>query len=436
MATVQRTKAPGTRARLQVHLGAEGTVVGELIFLQQGKREFSQFQYASAWLADARRFEISPDLPLHPGHHNRKAPTGADSVFHFAIADTAPDSWGRRVIDRAHAKARRDDSRLRPLTELDYLCAVDDFSRIGALRLHMDGKYVRAIEEGRRSTPPFIELEQMYAATRAVESDQETAEDLNYLLGKGTSVGGMRPKCTVLDEKGRLAIGKFPSVKDTMNVTRAEVLALHLARKAGIRSANAHCVTVRGTPVAVIERFDRDAADRRIPYLSATSLLQAGREEERSYAELADAIRQRGSNPVADVQELWRRLVFNLLATNTDDHLQNTGFLHDGAGKWRLAPAFDLNPMVGKVRESKTPLSEDTGAIDSIGLLLGECEYFDLARAQGLQVIAEVLEALASWRQVGQQPDVGMAAAELSAFQEAFEHDQTKAAQNLVGRRR
>ncbi len=370
-----RPKSSNQRSSLKVHLGVQGTLVGELIFIQQGRREFSQFQYAPSWLADANRFEISPDLPLVAGFQSRKAPSHNDSVFHLAIADTAPDAWGRRVIDRAYAKDRRVNPKLGPLTELDYVCAVDDFSRIGALRLCSDGNYVRVPAEGRRRTPSFVELERMYAATRAVERDMETAEDLAYLMGKGTSIGGMRPKCTVLDEAGRLAIGKFPSVQDSINVTRAEVLALHLAQRAGIRAANAHCVALKGVPVAIIERFDRDAEDRRIPYLSAASLLQAGRQDERSYTELTDAIRERGSSPVADARELWRRLVFNLLITNTDDHLHNTGFLYDGAGKWRLAPAFDVNPMAGKLRESKTPLSEDTGPIDSIGVLLDGCGY-------------------------------------------------------------
>ena len=224
-------------------------MVGELIFIQQGRREFSQFHYAASWLADPNHFEISPDLPLVAGFQTRKAPSAHDSVFHFAMADTTPDAWGRRVIGRARAKDRRTNPKLGPLTELDYLCAVDDFSRIGALRLHGEGKYLRAADDGRRRTPAFIELEHMYAATRAVESDKETSEDLTYLMGKGTSVGGLRPKCTMLDESGKLAIGKFSSVMDTINVTRAEVLALHLARRAGIRTANSQPASSTTVPV-------------------------------------------------------------------------------------------------------------------------------------------------------------------------------------------
>jgi serine/threonine-protein kinase HipA len=250
-----RSGKPGISTALEVHIGAAGTLVGHLNYVSQGRREVSQFAYDENWLANPERFEFSPDLPLEPGYQPRRAPNPVDSVFHFALADTAPDAWGRRVINRIHAKARKDNPRLLPLNELDYLCAVDDFSRIGALRLCNEGIYLRTVDEGRRTTPPIIELERMYKATRAVETTRETVEDLRYLQGKGTSLGGMRPKCTVLDENGKLAIGKFPSVNDTINVTRAEVLALKLARQAGITTANARCVTLNDTPVAIIERL-------------------------------------------------------------------------------------------------------------------------------------------------------------------------------------
>lgn len=424
----------GTRASLQLRLGEQGTPVGVLGFVQQGRRAFSQFAYDAAWLGSPEVFEISPDLPLQAGYQVHKAAGDNDSVFHGALADTAPDAWGRRVVDRAHARARRDNPQLGPLTELDYLCAVDDFSRVGALRLHHDGQYLRTVQAGRRSTPPFIELERLYAATRALERSQETAEDLAYLQGRGTSLGGMRPKCTVLDEDGHLAIGKFPSIQDSLNVTRAEVLALRLAERAGIRVAQSRCVTLHGTPVALIRRFDRTEGQRRIPYLSAASLLQASRREDRAYSELVDALRQRGSQPLEDSRELWRRLLFNLLVTNVDDHLQNTGFLYDGAGRWRLSPAFDLNPMAGKRRESKTWLTEDTGPIDDVGVLLARCAYFGLNRAQATVVLAEVLAAVSQWRTVGQSPDVGLGAAELDAFEDAFEHPQTAAARDFLAR--
>ncbi len=420
--------------RLQIQLGAEGLPVGELVYAQQGRRVYSQFAYAPSWLAHAQGFEISPDLPLLPGYQVRKASNTGDSVFHFALADTAPDAWGRRVIERAHAKARRNNPQLGPLTELDYLCAVDDHSRIGALRLQQAGTYLQTVEEGRRRTPPLVELGRLLAASRAVETEQDTAEDLAYLQGRGTSLGGMRPKCTLQDEQGQLAIGKFPSVSDSVNVTRAEVLALRLAALAGIRTARARCITLERTPVALIERFDRTTNQQRIPYLSAASFLQAERHEDRSYGELAEVMRQRCARPTEDVRELWRRLVFNLLITNTDDHLHNLGFLYAGGGHWQLAPAFDLNPMPGKLRESKTWLTEDTGPIDSLAVLLSQSTHFELSRAQATQTVAEVLGAVRQWHQVGSQPEVGLTSAELAAFEDAFEHSQTQAARALAGR--
>lgn len=362
---------------LQVCIGKAATPVGTLAHTRQGQREHSAFAYADSWLHHAGRFEVSPDLPLLAGHQVRRAP---------AKADTAPDAWGRRVMARAHAKRRKQDPTLGALTEMDYLCAVDDFSRVGALRL-MDsaGQCLQTTEEGHRRTPPLLELAHIYSASRSVEMSQETAQDLVYLQGKGTSLGGMRPKCTVLDEDGHLAIGKFPSVSDQRSVTRGEVLALHLAQMAGIQVPPSRVAVVGETPVAVIRRFDRTPDHGRIPYLSAASVLQASRDDDHAYTELADAIRTRSPQPTQDVQQLWRRMVFNLLITNVDDHLQNLGFLHQGQGFWSLAPAFDLNPFPDKDRESKTWLSPEQGPITSIDMLLQAAPYFSLTPAQAHQ---------------------------------------------------
>lgn len=421
------------RRQIQLCIGKAGLAVGSLVYVRQGRRENSAFAYDESWLASPARFNLSADLQLIPGHQPHKAASAHDSVFHGAIADTAPDAWGRRVIARDHAKRRKDDPKLPALTELDYLLAVDDFSRVGALRLRdPDGTWHRTVQAGRRSTPPLIELERVFQASRAVERGQETAEDLRYLQGKGTSLGGMRPKCTLVDEDGRLAIGKFPSVGDMRSVTRGEVLALKLAVQAGIAAAPARIVQVGDMPVAVIRRFDRDGTDGRIPYQSAATLLQAAREEDRSYTEIADAIRTHGHAPTQDVRQLWRRLVFNLLITNVDDHLQNHGFLHVERGLWRLAPAFDINPFPDKERESKTWLSEQDGPITDVQMLLARAAYFGLDKGQALAVLADVHMAVSNWRQLATSTEVGLEAAELDDFAPAFEHEQTKAVAMLL----
>ena len=419
---------------LGVCIGKAGLPVGQLTYARQGQREFSAFAYGAEWLRNPDRFEVSPDLPLVAGFQPRRAASRADSTFHLALADTAPDAWGRRVIARAHAKQRTSNRQLLALNELDYLAAVDDFSRVGALRLQgPGGKFLQTVEEGRSTTPPLLELERIFAATRAVETNQETAQDLQYLQGKGTSLGGMRPKCTVLDESGRLAIGKFPSVGDTRSVTRGEVLALKLARMAGMNTAPARIVNLAGTAVAVIERFDRTADFARIHYLSAASMLQEAREEERSYTEIADIIRSKCAAPTADLRELWRRLVFNLLITNVDDHLHNHGFLYAGSGQWQLAPAFDLNPFPDKDRESKTWLSPDTGPIRSLPMLLEHAGHFGLAApSAALGILREILSALSDWRAVALSPEVGLQQEELDDFAPAFEHEAAEGARRML----
>ena len=421
------------KTQLDVCIGKEGLPVGELAYVKDGAREYSVFAYSQEWLRHPAHFAVSPDLALVPGHQVRKPPTKDDTRFFLALADTEPDAWGRRVIARAHAKERKKDPSLKALTELDYLCAVDDFSRIGALRLRNDkGDFLRTVEQGLRATAPLLELEHIYEASRAVERCQESAQDLRYLLGKGTSLGGMRPKCTVLDDDGTLALGKFPSEKDERTITRGEVLALRLARLAGIETSNARIVIVKDTPIAVISRFDRTHEHGRIAYLSAASLLQVGRNEEHAYTEVVDAMKSFCVEAKADARQLWRRLVFNHLITNVDDHLQNLGFLYVGNGLWRLAPAFDLNPFPDKDRESKTWLSEDTGPITTIATLLEKARYFHLAEPEALAVLGEVYGVLTQWRSLAMSAEVGLTAADVEAFAPAFEHSEMVKVKALI----
>jgi serine/threonine-protein kinase HipA len=244
----------------------------------------------------------------------------------------------------------------------------------------------------------------------------------------------MRPKCTVLDDDGTLALGKFPSVTDGRSVTRGEVLALRLAASAGIETAHARIVMATGTPIAVIGRFDRTADHGRIAYLSAASLLQASRNEEHAYTEVLDAMRTACVEAQADARQLWRRLVFNHLITNVDDHLQNLGFLYAGNGLWRLAPAFDLNPFPDKDRESRTWLSEDTGPITSIETLLEKAACFHLAAPEALAVLAQVHGVVTGWRAVAMSADVGLSAAEVEEFAPAFEHVEHDRAKALLRR--
>ena len=424
MATKPAFKQASQRTQMDVFLGKAEKPLGRLIFVKDGQREFSQFAYSDDWLSDAQFFDVSPDLNRQSGYQLRKPPTKNDTCFFLALADTEPDAWGRRVIARAHAKARAKDASLRPLTEANYLACVDDFSRVGALRLRDEsGHYLRSVADGARSTPAFLELEKILFASRAVEVSRETAEDLAYLQGKGTSLGGMRPKCTILDSDGALSLGKFPSVNDERSVTRGEVLALRLAQLAGIDSAQARIVMVQDQPVTMIRRFDRTSEQNRIPYISGATLLQANRDDEHSYTEIIDVMRSKCANFMDDARQLWRRLVFNHLITNVDDHLQNIGFLYSGNNQWRLAPAFDLNPFPDKASESKTWLSEDSGPITSIEQLLGQAARFELSQPQAQSILEEVASAVKRWKDVATTAEVGLQAHEVNDFKPAFKID-------------
>ena len=417
--------------QVQITIGAKASPVGQLTFVRDGRREYSGFSYGREWLRSPERFEISPDLPLREDFFARRAPSDADSPFHFAFADTAPDTWGIRVIQRSHAKRRAADPSLAPLTAFDYLSSVDDFSRIGALRLvNATGQFLGSSDRYR--TPQLIDLGKVASSIRKVEKGTDEAVDLEYLRGKATSLGGLRPKCTLIDENGALAIGKFPSVKDTRSIVRAEILALRLVAHAGSVAAAARAITVDKVDIAVIQRFDRVAEGARIPYLSGGSLLQARRDEDRAYTELADAIRRISAAPTEDLRELWRRLVINLLITNVDDHLWNVGFLYVGDGKWRLAPAFDVNPFPDKDRESKTWLSESSGPITYLEQLLSEAPYFGLTRAEAETVAGGIAIKLADWRQLGASREMGLSEEELNQLAPAFEHSDAQTARALA----
>lgn len=423
---------------IEVHLGDAARSVGTLHYDAVGARERSAFSYLDSWLNAPDAFPLEPGLPLVSGPQFR-GKASAGSVFHAVISDTEPDGWAKRVILRDHAKQRQEMRRAgqspaaAPLNAVDFLLAVDDFSRVGSLRFKDEqGRFCRVAEGGRRTAPPLVELRQLLHATRAVETETETAADLEYLRGRGTSLGGLRPKCSVIDTDGHLAIGKFPSVNDERAVTKGEVLALRLAHAAGIDAATARLIDSDGLPVAIIRRFDRTSDHKRILYASAATLVGADPDDGREhfYTEIVDALRMNGAAARADSEQLWRRLVFSILITNVDDHLRNHGFLHADRGLWRLAPAFDVNPFPDRVRELKTWPSEDTGPEATIDASLAVMDYFGITPSRAKAILAEVEAAVGKWREDGRA--LGMTPRELDSFADAFEHPQREAARRAL----
>jgi serine/threonine-protein kinase HipA len=303
---------------------------------------------------------------------------------------------------------------------------VDDEARQGALRFskELGGPFLLPDEAGR--IPPLVKLGRLLAAAEHFEGDAETEEDIRLLLAPGSSLGGARPKASVRSKNGDLLIAKFPHRTDETNVVLWEALALRLASKAGIEVPSWKVETVSRKCVLILERFDR-LKKRRIPFLSAMSMLGAKDNETHSYLEVVDAIRQHGARTEADLENLWRRIVFYVLISNTDDHLRNLGFLYTGSQGWRLAPAYDLNPVPveTKPRVLTTNISLGDGTA-SLELALEVADYFKLSVKRARAIVTEVGKVVARWDQ--EAGALGIGKRERERMTSAFDHDDLKKA--------
>jgi serine/threonine-protein kinase HipA len=317
----------------------------------------------------------------------------------------------------------------RGLAEVDVLlCAWDDL-RQGALRFrnHQGEQYLAADDEG---VPHLIGLARLLNAAEELERGEPTSEDLRLLLHGGSSLGGARPKAHVLDTEGRLAIAKFPSPQaDEWDVIRWEAVALTLAANAGITVLEHELHVIENRPVLVVRRFDRDTTGR-IGYLSAMSMLQAKDGEQASYLEIAQVLEERSSDAGVDLRELWRRIVFTILISNTDDHLRNHGFLRKSTAGWSLSPAFDLNPNPeGDAKQLATAIDENN-AEASLTTALEVAELFRVSQARAAAIVGEVAAATERWRKVAQT--MGLGTREIERLESAFVHEQRAAARELV----
>ena len=310
------------------------------------------------------------------------------------------------------------------------MLALDDASRLGALRFRLDATSpFLAVSTGK--LPPLIRLQALLRAAEAIHSETDTAADLRFLLGAGSPLGGARPKAAVSLADGRLALAKSPKPDDTRDIASGEVLALTLAAEAGIRVVERRLVPVGRHSVAVITRFDQ-AGNVRIPFLSGVSLLGLAQSDPGAYSLLADAIRQFGHDVAGDLSELWRRLLFSLLASNYDDHLRNHGFLMVEAGRWALSPAYDLNPVpeIDRARVGKTPINEEQEE-PSIGGALAVAGRFGIKPLAAKRILREVFTAVSAWRWTGAR--LRLRGATLDAYTSAFEHELMDEARSLLG---
>jgi len=322
---------------------------------------------------------------------------------------------------RAEARrAKNAKEKARTLYERDYLLMVNDETRQGALRFCLAPGEPFLSNTG-TPVPPVIDLPRLLSATDALLADADTAADLRLLLAPGSSLGGARPKASVREKDGALAIAKFPKADDGYPTVVWEYVALQLAQSAGLTVPHVRLESIAKRSVLILKRFDR-AEGERIPFLSAMSMLNAKDNEVRSYLELMDALRQHGAAPKQDGVELWRRIVFSILISNTDDHLRNHGYLLEGQKGWRLSPAYDLNPVPVEIKERilSTAVTEED-ATASLELALSVADHFGLKASQAKTVAAEVGKAVKGWRKVAE--GAGLKKGQIEAMSSAFEHE-------------
>ena len=383
------------------------------------------FEYIEDWLNDPERFSIEPALALTRGGF---APPQGQAIF-GSLGDSAPDTWGRRLMQRAERRlADREGRQVHTLTETDYLLGVADETRLGALRFRRVGEeeFQAPIRAG---VPAVIELGRLLQVTERILRDEETDEDLQLIFAPGSSLGGARPKASIIDQPGHLSIAKFPKETDEYSMETWEEIALRLAERAGINTPSHELVEVAGKAVLLSRRFDREG-NKRIPFLSAMSMTGSRDGERGSYPEIVDALGGQGAQAKTDAAELYRRVAFSVLISNVDDHLRNHGFLWAGREGWTLSPAYDLNPTPVdlKARVLTTNIDLDEGTC-SVELLEGASEYFGLGIKAARLIIKEVAAATSTWRETAKE--LGARPAEINRMASAFEHDDQNKALKL-----
>ena len=413
---------------VEVHIDLSGRLSRVGLLRRHASRQRADtltFEYDRAWFDGTGGFELDPGLPLTPGLFDvtrRERLAGA-------LSDAAPDSWGRQLMRRVEGRrALRAGRRARNLQELDYLLGVTDDVRMGALRFRVAGRS-RFEANAAAGVPTVVALRRLSGIVDRLERGQESDEDLDLLLAPGSSLGGARPKAAVIDPHGRLAIAKFPKPTDEYSLETWEAIALRLAKRAGIDTPHHELVRFPDRAVLLTRRFDRRGMQR-IPFLSAMSLTNSVDGEPGSYAEIVDELARCGARAKADSLELYRRMAFNVLISNVDDHLRNHGFLRLDRTGWSLSPVYDLNPtpVEARARVLTTRIDLDD-ATCSLDLVLSSSGYFGLSLPAARNIVRETGEAVRTWRTVAEA--AGAPSREIHRMASAFEHDDLKRAVSL-----
>ncbi|MDY0907416.1 type II toxin-antitoxin system HipA family toxin [Pedobacter sp. CFBP9032] len=395
--------------------GIDGPIeIGKLAASQgKGKKTFS-FEYNKAWIKHPNFFLLDPDLERFSGP---QYPRGKENFGIFM--DSMPDTWGRTLLKRhATDHAKRQGTLVPTLYDIDYLLGVNDESRMGALRFKLDRNGPFLNNDQNHPTPPWAHLIDLQNSADKFEKNEDSddvREDIKMLMAPGSSLGGARPKANIIDEKMQLWIAKFPSKNDTIDKAAWEYLAYKLALKAGVEMSDCILKHISGEySTFLTKRFDRDK-NHRIHFSSAMTMtgnVDGNVEEETGYLDIAEFIQSNGAAVDNDLHQLWRRIIFNIAISNTDDHLRNHGFLLTDKG-WRLSPAYDLNPSIDKDALAIT-IDSNTGELNfEIAFSVGE--YFRLNKKEMEEILSQVKDAVQSWRAVANSIKIKRSEIELMA---------------------
>ena len=368
----------------------------------RGKDHFV-FEYSRQWLKQHGGILLSGDLMNVPSLQH---PRGNDNVFGF-VKDSFPDRWGRLLLDRRERLTAQSEGRpTRMLTNYDYLIGIEDFTRMGGIRYKEEDSdgYINASDK--YLVPPIESLRALCDACHEIELAEERNELpeqrwLDQLIDPGTSLGGARPKANVVDTDGTLYVAKFPSKKDLENTELIEHFSHHLAAKAGIHVAKTRTIRIsKDRDLLLSERFDRTKDGRRIHFASAMSLLGlddgADSSTGNGYLDIVDFILHGCTDVRQNLRELYRRVAFNVMFGNTDDHFRNHGFLLTPKG-WTLSPAYDINPGA---KSHQCLLIDSYTEQSDINALLSASENYMLERQEAAEIIEGVRAAIKDWRKI------------------------------------
>jgi serine/threonine-protein kinase HipA len=390
----------------------EAQLMGWLTSQRLRGKEIFSFEYTEYWLnTDNPILSLDPHLGFYKGKQYLPEEKNNFGIF----LDSSPDRWGRLLMRRRGAwQAKNEHRDERTLFESDFLLGVFDGHRMGGVRFKLseDGPYMN--DQKKMATPPWTSLRELEHASLQLErddamNDPEYAQWLSVLIDPGSSLGGARPKASVIDDKGHLWIAKFPSSRDEKNAGAWEMVLHKLAKACGIHVSEARLQKFSGKHHTFLsKRFDRTVDQKRIHFASAMTLLglQDGADhvEGVGYLDLVGFIMQHSPEAKEDLEQLWRRMVFNILVSNTDDHLRNHGFLLAPLG-WRLSPAYDMNP-----NEMGTGLtlniSENSNEQD-IDLALETAHLYQLKSDRAESILMEMRREISNWRVLAKKFGIG-----------------------------